>query len=57
MGYSGVIGAPQKIREEGFMRGFVMVIITYTILNFISAILSITKKGKPKMSKDYFLSD
>ncbi len=48
---------PHHIREHGFMHGFVTVIITFTVLNFISAILSITKKGRVKMAKEHYLSE
>lgn len=48
---------PHQLRETGFMRGFVIVIVTYTVLNFVSAVLSITKKGRVKMAKEHFLSE
>ncbi len=48
---------PYQIKENGFMHGFIIVIISFTVLNFISAILSITKKGRTKMAKEHFLSE
>jgi len=48
---------PEQLKKTGFMHGFVVVLITYTILNFVSAILSMTKKGRVKMAKEHFLSE
>ena len=48
---------PQEMRENGFMRGYVTVLITFTVLNFISAVLSVTKKGRAKMAVEHFLSE
>ncbi len=50
-------GIPNKIKVYGFMHGFVVVIISFTALNFISAVLSMTKKGRTKMAKEHFLSE
>ncbi|MGC8756428.1 MAG: hypothetical protein ACP5QW_07905 [bacterium] len=58
MGYQHINeNVPQQLKETGFMHGFVIVLITFTLLNFISAILSITKKGRVKMAKEHFLSE
>ncbi len=48
---------PHKLREEGFMHGFVFVIIIFTLLCLVSAILTMTKKGRVKMAKEHFLLD
>ncbi len=48
---------PYQTRVNGFMHGFVIVMITFTALNFTSAILSMTKKGRTKMAKEHFLSE
>lgn len=57
-GYKHInINVPHQLRETGFMHGFVAVLATFTLLNFISAILSVTKKGRVKMAKEHFLSE
>ncbi len=48
---------PREIRENGFMRGYVAVLITFTVLNLISALLSVTKKGRTKIAVEHFLSE
>lgn len=48
---------PHQLRENGFMQGFVIVVISFTLLNIASAILSVTKKGRTKMAVEHFLSE
>ncbi len=48
---------PHELRENGFMHGYVAVLITFTVLNLVSAVLSITKKGRTKMAVEHFLSE
>ena len=48
---------PHQLREDGFMRGFVIVTVSFAVLNLISAILSVTKKGRTKMAVEHFLSE
>ncbi len=48
------LNIPQQIREDGFMHGFVVVTITFTVVSLLSAIFTMTKKGRAKMAKEHF---
>ncbi|MGC8653470.1 MAG: MFS transporter [Candidatus Kryptoniota bacterium] len=50
-------GIPRLLRENAFMRGYVLVLITFTALNLLSALLSLTKKGRTRMAVEHFLSE
>ncbi len=48
---------PYQLRQSGFMRGFIVVNITFTALSLLSAAITMTKKGRTKMAKEHFLSE
>ncbi len=51
------LNVPHQLREDGFMKGFVIVLIIFTLMCLISAALTMTKKGRTKMAKEHFLSE
>ncbi len=48
---------PHQLREDGFMHGFVIVLIIFTGLCLVSSALTMTKKGRTKMAKEHFLME